>query len=92
MTPQTSATLERTFDGSQAVIEGPAHEKGMMAEKVDQGRAKAQQLYHRTKDRATQLEGRFEGYVQERPLKAMLIAAGVGAGVGLILGALVARR
>jgi ElaB/YqjD/DUF883 family membrane-anchored ribosome-binding protein len=84
--------MERTFDGTQAELDSPAQDKGPMTERVDQGRQKAERLYRRTKDRATELEGKFEGYVQERPLKAMLIAAGVGAGVGLILGALVARR
>ena len=90
MSAQTGATLERTFDGAEAEIDSP--EQGPMAEKLDQGRRKVQQLYRRTQDRATELEGKVEGYVQERPLQALLIAAGVGAGVGLILGAWVARR
>jgi ElaB/YqjD/DUF883 family membrane-anchored ribosome-binding protein len=92
MTPEISGTMERTFTCAEAEVESPLHEKGIVAEKVAQGRQKAERYVRATKDRAVELEDRFEGYVQERPLKALLVAAGVGAGVGLLLGALIGRR
>jgi ElaB/YqjD/DUF883 family membrane-anchored ribosome-binding protein len=63
-----------------------------VAARVDQAREKAENLYHRSKDRALEMEGQFEDYVRERPVRSTLIAAGVGAGIGLILGVLLARR
>ena len=91
MTPEISGTMERTLC-AQAEAESQPHERGIVAEKIAQGRQKAERYVRSTKDRAVEFEDRFEGYVQEQPLKALLIAVGVGAGVGLLLGALIARR
>ena len=46
----------------------------------------------RLKERAQQKVEPFESYVREHPVKSVLVAAGIGAGVGLVIGALVARR
>lgn len=43
-------------------------------------------LYQRGKDAAVQAEQKFEHYVSAHPVKSVLIAAGVGMAVGLLLG------
>lgn len=60
--------------------------------RVDEIQERAGDLYQRTKKRALEVEGDVEHYVQEKPMKSVLIAAGVGAGIGLVLGVLLARR
>lgn len=52
------------------------------------GKEGARHAYERSRDRALEWEDDFEHYVQEQPLKAVFIAAGVG----LVLGMLIARR
>lgn len=52
----------------------------------------ASHLYQRGKERAKAMEGQFEDYVRQNPLKSVLIAVGIGAGVGTVLGVLLARR
>ena len=63
-----------------------------MAEKVGQARELAGELYRGVKSRAMEKEAQFEGYVKEHPVKSVLTAAGIGAGVGIVLGVLLARR
>lgn len=60
--------------------------------RLEQAREKVEGVYRRSRDRAVAMEGELEDYVREKPLKSMLIAAGVGAGIGLVLGVLLARR
>jgi ElaB/YqjD/DUF883 family membrane-anchored ribosome-binding protein len=62
------------------------------SEKLAETRGRVSDLLDRTKDRASEMQDQFEGYVQERPLKSVLIAAGVGAAVGVLVGVLAARR
>ncbi|HEX6885329.1 MAG TPA: hypothetical protein VF530_18285 [Planctomycetota bacterium] len=59
---------------------------------IEEAHHRAENVLRRTKDRAIEMEHELEGYVRERPLKSVLIAAGVGAGLGLVLGVLLARR
>jgi ElaB/YqjD/DUF883 family membrane-anchored ribosome-binding protein len=63
-----------------------------LADTVEHARETAAGVYQRAKARAMQKEAEFEGYVKEHPVKSVLVAAGVGAGVGLVIGALLARR
>lgn len=63
-----------------------------VAERIEHAREKAESLYRRSKQRVETMEGEFEDYVREKPVKSVLIAAGVGAGLGLVLGVLLARR
>lgn len=58
------------------------------AEKVGEARERMGALYERGKERAMEWEGNFENFVSERPLRSVLIAAGIG----LVVGALLARR
>jgi ElaB/YqjD/DUF883 family membrane-anchored ribosome-binding protein len=54
------------------------------SEKLHEVRDKAQKYYDAGRDTAEQWEQSIEGYVQEKPLQAVLIAAGVGLLVGLL--------
>ena len=71
--------------------EVPIREPGL-AEAVEHAREKAAGVYQRVKTRAIEKEAELEGYVKEHPVKSVFVAAGVGAGVGLVLGVLLARR
>jgi ElaB/YqjD/DUF883 family membrane-anchored ribosome-binding protein len=65
---------------------------GTLGESLDQLRDRAGDLYGRAKDRAIAQEHRLENYVEQHPIKSVLVAAGVGAGFGLLAGFLMARR
>ena len=62
--------------------------KEAISERVGEVRERARNLYETGKERAVEWEGNFERYVQDRPIKAVLTAAGVG----LVLGLILARR
>jgi len=63
-----------------------------LGESLDQLRERAGDLYRRAKDRTLEQEHRLEDYVEQHPIKSVLVAAGVGAGFGLLAGFLMARR
>jgi ElaB/YqjD/DUF883 family membrane-anchored ribosome-binding protein len=69
-----------------------ANARPTMGERVDELNARAKGVYARGKERAVELEGEFEDYVREHPVRSVAMAAGVGAGVGLLVGYLAARR
>jgi ElaB/YqjD/DUF883 family membrane-anchored ribosome-binding protein len=56
---------------------------GMAREKFQDFRDQAQDYYQRGRQKASELEGSFENYIQEQPIKSILIAAGVGLLVGM---------
>lgn len=53
-------------------------------EKYSQLREQASTYYDQGRDRATEWEQNLEGYVREKPLQAVLMAAGVGMFLGLL--------
>ena len=53
-------------------------------EKYEQLREQASDYYQQGRERATEWEHRLESYVQEKPLQAVMIAAGVGVLLGLL--------
>ncbi len=61
-------------------------------EKYEHARDRAENLYHRAKDRAMDFEGEVEDYVTTHPMKSVLTAVGIGAGVGVLLSLLFSRR
>lgn len=61
-------------------------------EKMEQARGRVENLYHRAKDRAVDLEGEVEDYVTTHPMRSVLTAAGIGAGIGILLSVLLSRR
>lgn len=52
---------------------------------IRSGTARAQEIIHQTSDHAAH-------YVQDKPLKALLLAVAAGAGIALLAGALGKRR
>lgn len=59
---------------------------------LEELRDRAGDVYRRAKERAIEKEHKLEDYVKQHPVKSVLVAAGVGAGVGLIAGFLISRR
>ncbi|MFN0009898.1 MAG: glycine zipper domain-containing protein [Planctomycetota bacterium] len=59
---------------------------------LEELRDRAGDMYRRAKERAIEKEHKFEDYVKQHPVKSVLVAAGVGAGVGLLAGFLISRR
>lgn len=59
--------------------------KDSAREMYDQGAARAQDLYEQGKTKAKDLEQSAEDFVRAKPVQAVLIAAGVGLAIGLLL-------
>jgi len=81
--PDTLNPTARRTSSSESVIN-----KEVLEEKVQEARDLARSTYERTKEKAVEWEEGFEDYVKERPIKSLLVALGVG----LIVGAVIARR
>ncbi len=62
--------------------------RGAAQETYDRYRQQAGDYYEQARGRATELQGDLEQYVREQPVKSIMIAAGVG----LVLGMLLKRR
>ena len=58
--------------------------KESATEYYEQGREKAQEYYEQGRQKAIELEQNLETYVREQPLKAVMIAAGVGLLLGVL--------
>jgi ElaB/YqjD/DUF883 family membrane-anchored ribosome-binding protein len=58
--------------------------RDVATERYNQLRDQAQNYYQQGRDRATEWEQGLETYVQEKPIQAVLIAAGVGVLLGLL--------
>ena len=81
--PDTLNPTARRTPSSDSVIN-----KEVLEEKVQEARDLARSTYERGKEKAVEWEEGFEDYVKERPIKSLLVALGVG----LIVGAVIARR
>ena len=53
-------------------------------EQYDQVKRQAQDYYDQGRERAREFEQNLEEYIQEKPIKSILIAAGVGVVLGLL--------
>ena len=58
--------------------------KQAATEQFERARDTAEEYYDRGREKAEAWQHELEQYVQEQPLKALLIAAGVGAVLGII--------
>jgi ElaB/YqjD/DUF883 family membrane-anchored ribosome-binding protein len=58
--------------------------KDSATEYYEQGREKASEYYEQGRQKAMELEQNLETYVREQPLKAVMIAAGVGLLLGIL--------
>jgi ElaB/YqjD/DUF883 family membrane-anchored ribosome-binding protein len=57
---------------------------GQAREKYEQVAGQARDYYEQGRDQAQQWEQTLESYVQEKPIQALLIAAGVGVLLGVL--------
>lgn len=73
---------------AHAIASRMAERGERVGHKLDELSSEAQELMERGRERAQVVKDSVSSYVQDRPMKSMLIAAGVG----LALGALLARR
>jgi len=71
-------TARKTYDA--------AREKAQQV--MGQARERAGEYYQQGRDKASEYQGRVEEMVREQPMKSVLIAAGAG----LVLGMLLRRR
>ncbi len=62
--------------------------KEVAQEKMGDAKQKATEYYEQGKKKASEFEDQIESYVRQKPLKSVLIAAGVG----ILLGFLLSRR
>jgi ElaB/YqjD/DUF883 family membrane-anchored ribosome-binding protein len=92
MTPQAMGNADKLVNPTRAGMESSGAEDTPLAERVGNVRERARNLYQRTRERAVELEGHFEDYVREHPVKSVVLASAIGAGVGLLVGVLVSRR
>ena len=58
--------------------------RDMATERYGQLRDQAQNYYQQGRERATEWEQSLENYVHEKPIQAVLMAAGVGVLLGLL--------
>jgi ElaB/YqjD/DUF883 family membrane-anchored ribosome-binding protein len=76
-----SQAADRVRDKAAEVSQ---HLKDVASEKYDEVRDKAAQAYNQGREKAEQWEQSLESYVQEKPLQAVLLAAGIGLLLGLL--------
>jgi ElaB/YqjD/DUF883 family membrane-anchored ribosome-binding protein len=80
--------VERTHMPTTKMAEKMAERGERVGQKLDDIASEAHDLYGRGRDRALVWKDSVGHYVQDQPMKSLLIAAGVG----LVLGALLSRR
>ena len=81
-------TMEKGIPTGRVIPDGTSE----LAGTVEHVRERAGDVYERAKSRLMEKEAKFEGYVKEHPVRSVLVAAGIGAGVGLLFGVLLTRR
>ena len=86
-TPTSSDVVQPAQPRKSAAGESIINKEAVEA-RVHEARDRMNTMVERGKERAMELEGDFEHYVQDSPMKSIMIAAGVG----LLLGALISRR
>ncbi len=60
--------------------------KDALGEVAVNERDRVQSAFARGKERVVEAEHKFEGYVREKPIQSLLIAAGAGVALGWLLG------
>jgi len=84
-----SATAEELHHHARAVKKdlrelGKAT-KTRATEYYEDGKQKTAEYYDQGKQKATEVGDRVEGYIREKPLQSVMIAAGAGALLGFLL-------
>jgi ElaB/YqjD/DUF883 family membrane-anchored ribosome-binding protein len=80
----TENLKEKVHEVSQNLRDMGDHVRETASEKFHELRDQAGDYYKQGRDRAKDWEHSLESYVQEKPVKAILIAAGVGLLLGLL--------
>ena len=81
---QQSGLGQSASQVGQNIREMGTQVRDMATERYGQLRDQAQNYYQQGRERATEWEQSLESYVQEKPLQAILMAAGVGVLLGLL--------
>ena len=81
--PQSSIGQTATQVG-QGIRDMGSQVRDMASEKYNTLREQAANYYEQGRERAQEWEQSFESYVKEKPIQAVLIAAGVGVLLGLL--------
>lgn len=85
---QGSASTANLGDAAQQVGQNlrdlGSQVRDQAREKYEQYGDQARQYYEQGRDRAQEMEQNLEAYVQEKPVQALMIAAGVGLLLGLL--------
>jgi ElaB/YqjD/DUF883 family membrane-anchored ribosome-binding protein len=79
-----SKVSDKAQEVTQNLRDFGTHAADVAQQKYGEVRDRAADYYNRSKDAAQDWEQSLESYVQEKPLQAVLIAAGVGLILGLI--------
>ncbi len=58
--------------------------RDVATEQYEQMKHQAQEYYERGRERAREMEQSLEQYIQEKPIRSLLIAAGVGMLLGIL--------
>ncbi|NOT31107.1 MAG: DUF883 family protein [Planctomycetes bacterium] len=87
----TTSATEKILTPARPGMEGDSFAT-TLGQRVEHARERVGEVAHRVKERALEKEQVFEGYVRLHPVKSVLVAAGIGAGLGLVIGTLLARR
>lgn len=86
--PESSATTEqmrqKASEAGQNIREMGAQAKDVAREQMEKLRQQASEYYEHSRRRAMEWEQNLEGYIQDQPVKSLLIAAGVGFVLGAI--------
>src|SRR5688500_12200624 len=82
---QGGASLtEKATQVGQNLREMGTQARDVATQKYDELRHQAQDYYQQGREKATEWEQGLEQYIHEKPLQAVLIAAGVGVVLGLL--------
>jgi ElaB/YqjD/DUF883 family membrane-anchored ribosome-binding protein len=79
----TERVREKAAEAAQNIRDIGGDVQNAAREQFDNFRSSAGDYYEQGRDRAMEWEESIESYVQEKPLKALAIAAGVGLLIGL---------
>ena len=76
--------VEKASNVGQNLRDMGQHARDVATDKYEQLRDQAQDYYEQGRDKAVEWEQSLEHFVHEKPLQAMLMAAGVGVVLGLL--------
>jgi ElaB/YqjD/DUF883 family membrane-anchored ribosome-binding protein len=80
----TEQLREKTQEVQENLRDMGSQVRDAAQEKIGEIRNRASEYYQQGRERLSDWEQDLEGYVRERPLQSLLIAAGVGVVLGLL--------